>query len=83
MFGIQAGHNAIGSDDVEEIETFDRGSHERVVAAIVLVGAGNMCVALTERNKLAEPKILDARTAMAADDGKRVKLPLKACAQAW
>ncbi len=71
MFGIKAGHNAIGSDHVEEIETFDRGGHQRVVAAIVLVGAGNVRVAFTERNKLAKPKVLNARAAMASDNGKR------------
>lgn len=72
MFGIEAGHNAIGSDDVQEIETFDRGGHQGVVAAIVrLMGAGNVRVALTEGNKLPKLEVLDARTAMPSDDGKR------------
>ena len=72
MLGIEPGHNAIGSDDVEEIEPLDRGGHQCVVAAIVsLVGPRYVRVALAERNKLAKLKILDARIAMAADDGKR------------
>ena len=72
MFGIEAGNNTISSHDVQEIESLDRGGHQRVVAVIVsLVAAGNVRVALTEGNKLAKLEVLDARTAMPTDDGKR------------
>lgn len=72
MFGIEAGDNAISRHDVQEIESLDRGGHQRVVAVIVsLMAAGNVRVALAEGNKLSKLEVLDARTAMSTDDGKR------------
>ena len=72
VFGIEAGDNAISRHDVQEIESLDRGGHQRVVAVIVsLMAAGNVRVALAEGNKLAKLEVLDARTAMPTDYGKR------------
>jgi len=74
MLRIQARNDAVGGDDVQDVETFDRGGNQRVMAAIIgLMGAGNVCVAFAEGNKLAKLKILDARTPVPAADGKRTR----------
>jgi len=72
MFGIQAGDDAVGGDDVHDVEPLDRRGHQRVVGVVVsLMRAGNVRVALAERHKPTKLEIVHARNAMATDDGKR------------
>jgi hypothetical protein len=72
MFGIQAGDDAVGGDNVHDVEPLDRRGHQRVVGVVVsLVRAGNVRVALAERDKLTKLKIVHTRIAVATDDGKR------------
>ena len=74
VLGVHAGHDAIGSEHVHDVQAFDRGGYQRVIAVIVgLVSAGNVRIPFAEGNKLAKLKVFDARTAMATDDGKRAR----------
>ena len=74
VLGVHAGNDAIGGEHVHDVQALYRGGDQRVVAVIVgLESAGNVRIPLAERNELAKLKILDARTAMATNDGKRTR----------
>src|SRR5262245_58357868 len=71
VLGIEPADNAICGDNIEEVQSFKSGGDKRVVAIVVfLVTTGNVRVAGLKGDELAILEILDARTAVTADDWK-------------
>ena len=67
MAGREAGDNAVGGDDIENVEAFGDGGDKRGVAASFFVFAsGNVRISLAASDEVLEAEIIDTRMTVPA-----------------
>jgi putative N-acetylmannosamine-6-phosphate epimerase len=72
VLGIHAGDEAVGSENVENVQAFYRGIDQSIVAIVLgLMAAGDVRVTALKRDPFAEAKTINVSVAVAADGRQR------------